>query len=103
MNEYMQRSFIVRLVAAINYIHGYRTVSFKDAPINEFKVELQVPRYKCFCCGYTQSYKNELFHPHYRITKRAYSCILSELQREDATITKISRTSGIHWQIVYVM
>ena len=56
------------------HIHGYRTVSFKDAPINDFKVELQVqvPRYKCFCCGYTQSNKNHLFHPHYRITRRAY-------------------------------
>ena len=84
------------------HIHGYRTVSFKDAPINDFKVELQVqvPRYKCFCCGYTQSNKNSLFHPHYRMTRKAYGYILSELQREDSTITKISRTSGIHWQIV---
>lgn len=84
------------------HIHGDRSVCFKDVPINDFKVELhvQVPRYKCFCCRYTQSYKNELFHPHYRITKRAYGHILSELQREDTTITKISRTSGIHWQIV---
>ena len=84
------------------HVHAYRDVWYKDSPIGDYKVEIciTVTRYICYSCRYGFSDRPKIVHPYYRLTKRAYSYILNMLQSEDATVSKVSKLTGISWQTV---